>query len=254
VGVVLDGQGLSDQEMQRITRWANLSETTFDLPPTDDRADYRVRIFSPMGELPFAGHPTLGTAHAWMGYSGCDKSSVTQECGVGLVQVRRAPYGLAFSAPPLIRSGPVDPAFVDHVATTLNLGPGAVVDAQWVDNGPGWVGLVLRDADAVLALRPGLVDCDVGVVGFYPPGSDLAYEVRAFFPKDGATTEDPVTGSLNASLAGWLTSSGRVAAPYVAGQGTVLGCRGRVHIDRAEDGGVWVGGGTVTCITGEIQV
>jgi PhzF family phenazine biosynthesis protein len=252
LGVVLDAEGLSDEEMQGITSWANLSETTFVLPPTDDGADYRVRIFSPMGELPFAGHPTLGSAHAWTAYSGCDKALLTQECGIGLVQLRRAPYGLSFAAPALIRGGPVDPSFVDHVATTLNLGPGAVVDAQWVDNGPGWVALVLQDADAVLALRPGLVDCVVGVVGFYPPGHDVAYEVRAFFPKDGATTEDPVTGSLNASLAGWLVGAGRVAAPYVAGQGSVLGRRGRVHIDQADDGGIWVGGGSVTCITGEI--
>jgi PhzF family phenazine biosynthesis protein len=252
VGVVLDGGGLSDEQMLRITRWANLSETTFVVAPTEAGADYRVRIFSPAGELPFAGHPTLGTAHAWMAHTDSDQGSVVQECGVGLVEVRRAPYGLAFAAPPVTRSGAVDSALVDHIAATLNLDRALVVGSQWVDNGPGWVAVMLQDAAAVLDLRPGLVDLNVGVVGFYPEGSELVYEVRAFFPKDGATTEDPVTGSLNASLAQWLTGTGRLTAPYVAGQGTALGRRGRVHVDRDEDGAIWVGGGTLTCIVGEV--
>lgn len=252
VGVVLDGEGLTDEEMQRMARWANLSETTFVLPPTEPGADYRARIFTPVTELPFAGHPTLGTAHAWLSTSGADQQSVVQQCAAGLVKVRRGDHGLAFAAPPLVRSGPVEPAAVEHAARTLNLDPAAVVDAQWVDNGPGWVGLLLGDANAVLAVRPGTVDGDVGIVGLYPEGSSVACEVRAFFPKDGATTEDPVTGSLNASLAEWLLRTGRLSAPYVAAQGTAIGRKGRVYIDQDADGTIWVGGGTVTCVRGNI--
>lgn len=253
VGVVLEGDGLTERQMQRITSWANLSETTFVLPPSDESADYQVRIFSPMGELPFAGHPTLGTAHAWLGYSGSDKATLTQQCAAGLVTVRRTSHGLSFAAPPVVRSGPVEAGELERVAAALNLDHSAVVDAQWVDNGPGWVALVLRDVEAVLAVRPGPVEGSVGVVGFYPEGYDLAYEVRAFFPKDGATAEDPVTGSLNASLAEWLIGTGRVKAPYVVGQGQALGRSGRVHIEQSDDGAIWVGGGTVTCMTGHMQ-
>ena len=196
-----------------MTSWANLSETTFVLPPTDGAADYRVRIFTPVSELPFAGHPTLGTAHAWLAYSGQEKAQITQQCASGLVRVRRGRGG-----PGLCRAAPgaLGPVEDDHwsarLARALNLDRRQVVDAQWVDNGPGWVALMLADAAAVLALRPGSVDRLVGVVGAYPPGTGPAYEVRAFFPKDGATVEDPVTGSLNASLAQWLTSTGRCPA------------------------------------------
>ena len=253
VGVVLDAQGLDDEQMQAIARWANLSETTFVLPPSASGADYWARIFTPSRELPFAGHPTLGTAHAWTAHTRHDEATMTQQCAAGLVKLRRTAYGLSFEAPPTVRSGPVDRDFVDHVAATLQLKPDEVVDAQWVDNGPGWVGLMLADADAVLGLRPGLVDCDVGVVGFYPAGSALAYEVRAFFPQDGATTEDPITGSLQASLAQWLTGAGLVNAPYVAGQGAARGRKGRAYIEQSDDGTIWVGGGTVTCIAGEIE-
>lgn len=254
VGVVLEATGLGEAEMQQTAAWANLSETTFVLPPTDDAADYRVRIFTPVSELPFAGHPTLGTAHAWMAYSGLDREEVTQECVSGLVRVRRGEGGLAFAAPPLVRSGPVAEALVAELAGMLNIDKAEVADAQWVDNGPGWVALMLADAPAVLAVRPGPVDRFVGVVGAYPPGPGPAYEVRAFFPKDGATVEDPVTGSLNASLAQWLTATGRFRPPYVASQGTALGRRGRAHITQGSDGSIWVGGGTVTCITGQVMI
>jgi predicted PhzF superfamily epimerase YddE/YHI9 len=192
VAVVLDGSDLTTEQMQRVAHWTNLSETTFVLPPTDPGADYRVRIFTAVVELPFAGHPTLGTCHAWLesGGSPKDAEAVVQECEAGLVRVRRTDDGLAFAAPPLVRSGPVDDGVVAHIAHLLGLAVADIVDAQWVDNGPGWVAVLLRDADAVLAVRPGAVDLDVGVVGPYPPGSAEAFEVRAFTPKDGMTDED----------------------------------------------------------------
>jgi len=260
VAVVLDGTGLSTAEMQRFAHWMNLSETTYVLPPETAGADYRVRIFTPVAELPFAGHPTLGTCHAWLQFGTSPTTSsgqpeeIVQECGAGLVRVRRTADGLAFAAPGLLRSGPVEEDLVQHIASVLRVDRADIVDSQWVDNGPGWVAVLLADADAVLALRPDPVDLDLGVVGPYPAGSPLAFEVRAFFPKDGGTVEDPVTGSLNASLAQWLLGNGRAAAPYVAGQGTVLGRTGRVHVTRDGDGSIWVGGGTVTCVVGQAEL
>jgi PhzF family phenazine biosynthesis protein len=256
VAVVLDADGLDTEQMQRIAHWTNLSETTFVLPPTAPEADYRVRIFTPVAELPFAGHPTLGTCHAWLEAGGTAAADdvVVQECGAGLVPLRRTAEGLAFAAPPLLRGGPVETSLVEHLAEVLQIERAEIVDAEWADNGPGWVAVLLRDADAVLALRPGFVDLDLGVVGPYPPGSPHAFEVRAFFPKEGATVEDPVTGSLNASLAQWLLRTGRAQAPYVASQGTALGRAGRVHVSQDEDGTIWVGGGTVTCVEGRIRI
>jgi PhzF family phenazine biosynthesis protein len=256
VAVVLDGEGLTTGEMQTFARWTNLSETTFVLPPTVPDADYQVRIFTPVSELPFAGHPTLGTCHAWLAANGNAqrKDVIVQQCAAGLVRVRRTADGLAFAAPPLLRSGPVAEPLVEHIASVLGIGRAEVVDARWADNGPGWVAVLLASADAVLALRPGLVDLDLGVVGRYPPGSPQAFEVRAFFPQDGVTVEDPVTGSLNASLAQWLLETGRASAPYVASQGTVLGRLGRAHISRDPDGTIWVAGGTVTCVDGRVEL
>jgi PhzF family phenazine biosynthesis protein len=254
VAVVLDGEGLSSDEMQRFAHWMNLSESTFVLPPTDPGADYRVRIFTPVAELPFAGHPTLGTCHAWASASGKQADLVVQQCGAGLVPVRRTADGLAFTAPPLIRSGPVEEQLVGHIASLVRIDRAEILDAEWADNGPGWVAVLLADAQAVLALQPGLVDLDLGVVGPYPDGSPVSFEVRAFLPKDGSTVEDPVTGSLNASLAGWLLRTGRASAPYVASQGTALGRSGRVHISRDPDGTIWVGGGTITCVVGEVEL
>ena len=232
VAVVLDSEGLSADEMQRFAHWTNLSETTFVLPPTAAEADYRVRIFTPVLELPFAGHPTLGTCHAWREAGGRPKRAAiaVQECGAGLIPIQDDGRRLAFAAPPLVRSGPADDALVDRLVSLLGLERNQVVAAEWVDNGPGWVGVLLSSAEEVLALKPAPVDLDVGVVGPHPTGSECAIEVRAFFPKDGATVEDPVTGSLNASLAQWLLGAGRLAAPYVASQGTALGRAGRVHI------------------------
>jgi PhzF family phenazine biosynthesis protein len=256
VAVVLDGDGLTTEEMQRFAHWTNLSETTFVLTPTEQEADYRVRIFTPVEELPFAGHPTLGTCHAWLSAGGGPSRAdvVVQECAAGLVPVRRSNDGLAFAAPPLLRSGPVEEPLVERIASILGIERAALVDAQWVDNGPGWVAALLGSAEEVLALRPGFVDIHLGVVGPYPEGSPEAFEVRAFFPKDGSTVEDPVTGSLNASLAQWLLRTGRAKAPYVASQGTALGRAGRLHVARDAEGTIWTGGGTVTCVSGEVDL
>jgi PhzF family phenazine biosynthesis protein len=256
VAVVLESEGLTDAQMQRFAHWMNLSETTFVLPPAAPGADYQVRIFTPGAELPFAGHPTLGTCHAWLSAGGHPQraEAIVQQCAAGLIPLRSTADGLAFAAPPLVRSGPVEEALVEHLATLLGIARVDIVDAQWADNGPGWVAVLLGSAQAVLALQPGVINQEVGVVGPYPPGSPEAFEVRAFFPKDGATTEDPVTGSLNASLAQWLLDAGLATAPYVASQGTALGRLGRVHISRGADGSVWVAGGTVTCVSGEVAL
>src|SRR5829696_1662883 len=257
VAVVHDAQGLTTDAMQRFAHWTNLSETTFVLPPDHPEADYRVRIFTPTQELPFAGHPTLGTCHAWLEAGGKPRSDdqIVQECPAGLIPVRRTPDGLAFAAPPLLRSGPVEEELVKRIAGILGIERDDVVAAEWADNGPGWVAVLLEDAEAVLALKPGPVeDLDIGVVGPHPPGAATAFELRAFFPKDGATVEDPVTGSLNASVGRWLLESGRATAPYVAAQGTALGRAGRVHVTTDDGGSIWVGGGTVTCVAGMVEL
>jgi PhzF family phenazine biosynthesis protein len=256
VAVVLDADGLDGGQMQRVASWLNLSETTFVLPASDPTADYRLRIFTPVAELPFAGHPTLGSCHAWLTAGGEPKREhqIVQECDAGLIAVRRTPAGLAFAAPPLVRSGAVEEQLLAHIASLLRIERDRIVDAQWVDNGPGWVAVMLASAAEVLALEPGSIDLDLGVLGAYPPGAPEAFEVRAFFPKDGSFVEDPVTGSLNASLAEWLISSARASAPYVVSQGTALGRSGRVHISQDRDGTIWTGGGTVTCVSGEVEV
>jgi PhzF family phenazine biosynthesis protein len=255
VAVVLDAAGLSTGEMERFARWTNLSETTFVLAPSDDRADYRVRIFSPVAEMPFAGHPTLGTCHAWLDARGGEqRDEIVQECAAGLVRIRRGDAGLAFAAPPLLRDGPVDEALVRQIATLLGIDRDEIVDAQWADNGAGWVAVLLEDASAVLAVRPGSANLDLGIVGAYPPGSPEAFEVRAFFAKDGVLVEDPVTGSLNAAIAPWLLRTGRATVPYVVSQGMLLGRAGRVHVERDDDGTIWVGGATVTCVSGEVEL
>jgi PhzF family phenazine biosynthesis protein len=256
VAVVLDARDLDSEQMQRFAHWTNLSETTFVLQPNDPAADYRLRIFTPVAELPFAGHPTLGTCHAWLSAGGVPKRDdlIVQECNAGLIPIRRTEDGLAFAAPPLVRSGPVDEALVDEIAGVLGIERAAIVDSQWADNGPGWVAVLLGDADKVLALEPRSSELDIGVAGPHPEGSPESWEVRAFFPKNGALVEDPVTGSLNASLAEWLLRTGRATAPYVASQGTVLGRSGRVHVSQDDDGTIWIGGGTITCVSGEVEL
>ena len=254
VAVVHDAEGLTEEDMARFARWTNLSETTFLLPPTDAGADYRLRIWTPAGELPFAGHPTLGSAHAWLEAGGVPAGAdVVQECGAGLVRVRRDDAGrLSFAAPPLVRSGPVSPEDLSRVRRALRIEEADVVDAAWVDNGPGWLAVLLRDADAVLALRPDFAAFDgleIGVVGPHPAGAEVDVEVRAFVPEMGIG-EDPVTGSFNAGVAQWLAGD-RLPASYVAAQGTALGRRGRVHV--TTDGATtWVGGETRTTIVGEV--
>lgn len=253
VAVVRDADGLDTDAMQRFAAWTNLSETTFLLEPTTPGADYRVRIFTPDQELPFAGHPTLGSCHAWL--DGDERDRVVQECGAGLVELRRIDGRLAFAAPPLLRSGPADEALVAEVAAALGVQRGEIVAAAWIDNGPGWLGVQLVSAEAVLAAPVALPAShgDVGLVGLHPPGAPEAIEVRGFFGVAGQAWEDPVTGSLNGSVAQWLLGRGVLEAPYVARQGTAMGRAGRVHIDRDGDT-VWVGGATTTVVAGAVAL
>jgi len=259
LAVVHDADDWSDEQMARFANWTNLSETTFLQQPTDPRADYRVRIFTIAGELPFAGHPTIGSAHAWREAGGIPKAEgrIVQECGVGLVDVSYAER-LAFAAPPLLRSGPVE---LDHVATigaALGLTPDHILDAAWIDNGPGWIGLEIDSAAHVLALDPDptrMRGLKVGVLGRHddsgPDGVEV--EVRAFYSDGRDAGEDPVTGSLNAGMAQWLIGEGRLPERYVARQGTALGRDGRVHV-HTTDGQIWVGGDAVTVVTGSVAV
>ena len=256
VAVVHEADGLTTEQMQRFAHWTNLSETTFLLAPTDPTADYRLRIFTPAEELPFAGHPTIGSAHAWREAGGSPRTpgELRQECGAGIVRLR-AEDRLAFAAPPLVRSGAASQSERATLVRALRVPEEEVLDVAWVDNGPGWIGALLRDAEAVLGLEPDWSAFDrleVGVVGRYPdpaPGEPLV-EVRAFCSSLGVV-EDPVTGSLNASLAQWLTADGTLPSSYVASQGTRLGRAGRVFIDREGDT-VWVGGDAVTVVRGEV--
>ena len=260
LAVVVDAEDLTTEQMLDITRWLNFSETSFLLPPETEGADYKVRIFTLAGELPFAGHPTLGSCHVWQTLSDESRDQIVQECGAGLIRLRRYGDGFAFSAPDLVRAGPVDGNHLAEVAVVLGVDGADIHDARWVDNGPGWVGLLLADADTVLDLEPDFSRyirdeaLDIGVVGMYPDGSPCRYEVRAFFSGSrGEMVEDPVTGSLNASLAQWLLSEGRVDAPYVASQGTRLGRRGRVQITTDDSGSVWVGGAVFDVVDGRLR-
>jgi PhzF family phenazine biosynthesis protein len=255
LAVVHDAQGLGDEQMASFANWTNLSETTFLLPPADPAADYRVRIFTPGGELPFAGHPTLGSCAAWLRAGGAPRQDdiVVQECGVGLVRVRRSGTRLAFAAPPLRRSGPLDAASLEAIQRALGLTEADIVAHQWVDNGPGWCALMLRSAAQVLAVRPdfaALGDFRVGLAAPQLAGADTDYEVRVFVPSLGVP-EDPVTGSLNAGLAQWLIGSGRAADHYTVRQGTALGRAGKVFIERVGED-IWVGGEVVGCIEGKV--
>jgi len=256
VAVVLDAEGLTTAQMQQFTDWTNLSEATFVLPPTDAAADYRVRIFCPGRELPFAGHPTLGTCHAWLAAGGVPHGSdVVQECGVGLIPIRRHGSVLAFQAPPLHRSGPLPSENVDRLLRGLQIDRSHLLGHQWCDNGPGWQGLLLDDAELLLSLDPDpqvLAGLDVGLIA--PSDREgIDFEVRAFFPGNTGMTEDPVTGSLNAALAQWLIGAGIAPDSYIAAQGTAMGRAGRVDI-RQEDDGIWVGGRSVTVISGQVSL
>jgi PhzF family phenazine biosynthesis protein len=257
VAVVHDAEGLTEDQMARFASWTNLSETTYLLPATDPAADYRLRIFTPDRELPFAGHPTLGSAHAWLEAGGepRNEDELVQECGAGLVRIRRGDR-LSFEAPPLLRSGPVDAGDRSRLAAALRVSESEIVDVAWVDNGPGWVACLLESAQAVLDCRPDYAafgDLEVGIVGPYADPSQVGaeVEVRAFVPSMGIG-EDPVTGSLNAGIAQWLAGD-RLPTSYVASQGTAVGRRGRVHIERSGDT-VWVGGDALTTITGQVRL
>jgi PhzF family phenazine biosynthesis protein len=256
LAVIVDAEGLTTSDMQTFAKWTNLSETTFLFPPTHASADYRVRIFTPTEELPFAGHPTLGSAHAWLTNGGVPKdgNTIVQDCKVGLIGVRREENSLSFAAPPLLRSGPIDNALLYEAAESLGISRDAIIDAAWIDNGPGWMGILLASADEVLAIQPKPMKLTLGVAGAHTTESRFAYEVRAFYSSNGITLEDPVTGSLNASLAQWLISSGRFNAPYLVSQGTAIGYAGVVKVDVDDSQVVWIGGNVATCISGEVDI
>ena len=279
VAVVLDGARLDDAAMQRFARWTNLSETTFVLPPTDPQADYALRIFTPGGELPFAGHPTLGSCFAWLAAGGQPKSAdrIVQQCAKGLIPIRRDGERLAFAAPPSVRSDPA-PALLADIAQALGVEPTPIVRAQRLDNGPVWLTLQLDSADTVLALEPdharlAALGQKVGVIGVYPAPTAIelvsrsSREARAFgapppaplievgaFAAPIGVPEDPVTGSLNASLAQWLIEAGELPPRYIAAQGTALGRAGRVHVERDAAGQVWIGGDCVGVIQGQVTL
>ena len=275
VAVIVDADGLDEEQMARIANWTNLSETTFILPPDDPTADYRLRIFTPHRELPFAGHPTLGSAAAWLDAGGAPKHEdrIVQECGAGLVDIRRSPRRsgptdpdsptdptsgssetLAFAAPDRLRSGRLDDAYVDQIAVALGVDRAEIIGHQWADNGPGWAAVRLSSADQVLALTPdfsAIPDAKLGVLGAHPDGAEHEYEIRAFVPGVGVA-EDPVTGSLNASVAQWLIGENLAPNSYTATQGTALGRSGVISIT-AEDDEIWVGGDTSICIRGTVH-
>lgn len=259
LAVVLGADELSDERMAAFARWTNLSETTFVLKPRDPRADYRLRIFTTLEELPFAGHPTLGSCHAWLQAGGVPQGEeVIQECEVGLVRIRRQGADLAFLAPPLLRSGAVEPELLEQARRGLGLAPGAIVEAQWVDNGAGWMALMLAERQQVLELQPDypqLQGLAVGVIAPCDPqrdDTDAQFEVRAFIAGDGMP-EDPATGSLNAGIAKWLLGAGLAPSSYVVSQGLSMGRAGRIHVQqRGEE--IWIGGVVVTCIQGRLDL
>ena len=259
VAVVLDPEGLSEKERRKFSAWTKLSECTFVLPPTAQDADYRVRIFSLNTELPFAGHPTLGTARAWLDAGGVPRNPnlVIQECGAGLIPIRIEEDRLAFASPPRVKSGPVAPDYLQSVLEILGVSPEQVLDSEWLDNGPGWVGVLLDSAETVLRLRPNSSRhpgrWDIGVVGLQESGSETALELRAFFTEGNEPLrEDPITGSLNAAVAEWLVGNGTLPAPYIASQGTAMGRLGQVFVDQA-DGKIWVGGRSEVVLAGFLE-
>jgi PhzF family phenazine biosynthesis protein len=258
LAVVAGADGLTEQEMAAIANWTNLSETTYLLRPTQPGADYRVRIFTPERELPFAGHPTLGSCHVWLTAGNTPRGDhIVQECGVGLVRIRWEDKRLAFAAPPLQRSGEVARDMLARIARALQIDPVQIKASQWVDNGPGWVAVMLATRTELLAIERDYAALPGQALGLVAPfdrdrdGTDAQFEVRAFVGSRPA--EDPVTGSLNAGLAQWLIGAGLAPSTYVASQGTVLGRAGRVHVARIGDD-IWIGGETVTCIEGRLNV
>ena len=258
LGVVIGADSLTSEQMAAFANWTNLSETTFLLKPTTDKADYRVRIFTVARELPFAGHPTLGTCHVWLEAGGRPRGAeVVQECGAGLVRLRRDGSRLAFAAPPLKRSGAVEAEVLAEIARCLKVAPAAIKASNWVDNGPGFVAVLLASRKDVLALKPDFAamgNLRIGAVGPWQAGdgSEAQFEIRAFVPGEGVK-EDPVTGSLNAGVAQWMIAAGLAPQRYVASQGTALNRAGRVYVEKIGDD-VWVGGDSVTCIEGTVTL
>ncbi len=257
LAVVHQAEGMTDEEMSAFARWTNLSETTFLTPPTQLEADYRVRIFTPEDELPFAGHPTLGSCYAWLAAGGKPRTPgvIVQECGVGLVTIRQQDGRLAFAAPPLRRTGDLDEATLAQITRGLGLERKDLLDHQWVDNGPGWCVVMLKSAEQVLAIRPDfgkLKGLSLGVIGQQAPGSNTDFEVRAFVPSLGVP-EDPVTGSLNAGIAQWLIGSGKSPTRYVVSQGTAIHRSGRVYVEQSGSD-IWIGGDVVICIEGSVML
>src|SRR5579859_3420511 len=258
VAVILDAEDLEDADMQRIARWTNLSETTFVLPPTTREGDYRLRIFTPGGELPFAGHPTLGSAHAWLERGGMPKVTerLVQECDAGLVKVQRRAGLLSFAAPPTRRSGDIEEEYLRQIVGAFGIDHDQVLAHQWVDNGPGWAVVRLATAHEVLELEPDLSRIPaarVGAIGAYPDGSEHAFELRTFAPGVGVP-EDPVCGSMNASVGQWLTATGAAPSSYRVSQGARVGRAGTVEITAEADGTVWVGGASISLIHGTITL
>jgi len=253
VAVVHGADDFSDADMATLARWTNLSETCFLLEPRDPRADYRVRIFSSLREMPFAGHPTLGTCHAWLSAGGVPRSTmVMQECAIGLIPVRAVDDELAFEAPPLVRAGAVDEALVEQILAVFRLHRSEVRHAEWVDNGAGWLALMLNDDSRLLALKPDLTSLHGLPVGLIAPSQgDAAYEVRAFVGGD-AMPEDPATGSLNAGIARWLIETGMAPSSFIIAQGTAIGRHGRIRV-QALDGKIWIGGVCVTRVDGVLH-
>jgi PhzF family phenazine biosynthesis protein len=258
LAVVIGADGLSDEQMAVFANWTNLSETTFLLQPISPDADYRVRIFTPERELPFAGHPTLGSCHVWLSTGQPAKNSerIVQECKGGLIPIRRDGERLAFAAPPLLKTGPVEQSVLEQIAVGLGVAPAAFTASQWIDNGPGWVAVMLGSRDEVLAIKPNYPVLDRLKLGVVAPwrrsdDNDAQFEVRAFVST--LANEDPVTGSLNAGLAQWMIGAGLAPQSYIASQGTVLGRAGRVHV--VKDGNdIWIGGDVVTCIQGDVAI
>lgn len=257
LAVVHDSDQLSDAQMQTIANWTNFSETTFLLQPTETRADYGVRIFTPFEELPFAGHPTIGSAHAWLEAGGTPKQtgSVVQECGIGLVTLKHDGQRLAFESPPLLRSGPAEETERARTLAILGLGDDEVLNVEWIDNGPRWIGVELASTSRLATLSPRPVDSDEVDIAVFGVGSELEgvdVEIRCFFSTD--VREDPVTGSANASVARYLFEHKKVSFPYVAAQGTYMGRNGRAYVSAESDGSLWVGGDAATVVTGRIEV
>lgn len=256
LAVIHGADGIAEDEMQTIANWTNFSETTFLLEPIDDNADYRVRIFTPYEELPFAGHPTIGSAHAWLEEGGTPKAEglVVQQCGIGLVTLRNDGKRLAFEAPPLIKSGPADDATRARTLAILGVTEVDVTAVEWIDNGPRWVAAELRDPALLGTLTPSPIDDDEVDITAYALASnikDVDIEVRCFFGTE--IREDPVTGSANAGLAVYFRDEDKIQFPYVAAQGNYMGRDGRVYVSADDNRSLWVAGDAKTVVTGKLH-